>query len=230
MDLTKSIEPKSDQMNAEDLLSGPRTFTITDIRAGSSEQPVSVFLAEHPQPFKPSKTVIRLMVLAWGVESSAHIGQRMTLYRDETVLWAGKEAGGIRVSHMSGIRKQLSIALPIRKGTKQRYVVDPLPDVAPPARGGQQPGPLDQLVAAFDAAGIVGKVDRLAYCRGIVQRGIGSANDLTAGELAEVIAALAAPPVASGPSLADVPVAPEPGEPSEEELAAIAERELGGDR
>jgi hypothetical protein len=33
-DMTESIAPKSDQLNAEDLLSGPRTFTIKEVRKG----------------------------------------------------------------------------------------------------------------------------------------------------------------------------------------------------
>jgi hypothetical protein len=130
MDMTQSIAPKSDQMNAEDLISGPRTFTITDVRQGSSEQPVFVYVAEHPQPFKPSKTVRRLMVVAWGSDSAAYIGKRMTLYRDPDVRFAGENVGGIRVSHMSGIgHRKLSIALAVTKGRRTLYEVEPLPDV-----------------------------------------------------------------------------------------------------
>lgn len=128
MDMTESIAPKSDQMNAEDLLSGPRTFTITEVRGGSPDQPVSVFVAEHPQPFKPSKTVRRLMVFAWGPESDAYIGQRMTLYRDPEVRFGGQDIGGIRVSHMSGIRKRIEVALAVTRGKRGMYTVEPLPD------------------------------------------------------------------------------------------------------
>jgi hypothetical protein len=64
-DLTESIVPKSDQLNAEDLLTGPRTFTITEVRKGSLEQPVDIHLAEFPgRPFRPSKTVRRILVAA----------------------------------------------------------------------------------------------------------------------------------------------------------------------
>jgi len=80
MDLTESIAPKSDQLNAEDLLSGPRTFTIEKVTAGSAEQPVDVHLVEFPgRPFKPSKTVRRIMVAAWGKDSAAYVGRKMTL-------------------------------------------------------------------------------------------------------------------------------------------------------
>src|SRR5690606_23503087 len=54
MDMTESIAPKSDQMNADDLISGPRTFTIAEVGKGSPDQPVNVVLAEFPKgrPFK----------------------------------------------------------------------------------------------------------------------------------------------------------------------------------
>ena len=54
--MTQSIAPKSDQLNAEDLLTGPRTFTITEVVEGNAEQPVNVHLAEMPgRPWRPSK-------------------------------------------------------------------------------------------------------------------------------------------------------------------------------
>lgn len=40
MDMTASIEPKSDQINADDLMTSPRTFTIERVSAGSAEQPL----------------------------------------------------------------------------------------------------------------------------------------------------------------------------------------------
>jgi hypothetical protein len=131
MDMTGSIEPKSDQMNAEDLLGGPRTFTITDVRHGTADQPVNVYVAEHPQPFKPSKTVRRLMVVAWGPDTAAYIGKRMTLYRDPDVKWGGEAIGGIRVSHMSGLRAPLKLALTVTRGKRAPYVVEPLADAPP---------------------------------------------------------------------------------------------------
>jgi hypothetical protein len=133
VDLTDSIVPKSDQLNAEDLLAGPRTFTIAEVRKGASaEQPVDVVLAEFPgRPFKPSKTVRRILVAAWGPEADAYTGRRMTLYRDPEVRFGSSEVGGIRVSHLSHIAKPLSIALTVSRGKRLAYKVQVLADVAP---------------------------------------------------------------------------------------------------
>ena len=140
MDLTESIAPKSDQLNAEDLLSGPRTFTVADVKKGSDEQPVNIHLVEFPgRPFRPSKTVRRILVNAWGPEASAYAGRRMTLYRDPAVKFGGMDVGGIRVSHLSHIDKPLSVALTVSRGKRQPYTVQPLA-AAPTNSGGGDAG------------------------------------------------------------------------------------------
>lgn len=131
MDLTETIVPKSDQLNAEDLLTGPRTFTVADVKKGSAEQPVDIVLVEFPgRPFRPSKTVRRILVAAWGPDASTYTGRRMTLYRDPSVRFGGADVGGIRVSHLSHIDKPLSVALTVSRGKRQPFTVQPLPEAA----------------------------------------------------------------------------------------------------
>lgn len=131
MDLTDTIVPKSDQLNAEDLLTGPRTFTVEKVSKGSAEQPVDIHLVEFPgRPFRPSKTVRRILVAAWGPEASNYVGRRMTLYRDPAVKFGGMDVGGIRVSHLSHIDKALSLALTVTRGKRQPYTVQPLVETA----------------------------------------------------------------------------------------------------
>jgi hypothetical protein len=157
MDLSQTIVARSDQLNADDLLSGPRTFTITDVRRGDPEQPVSIVLAEFPpnRPFKPSKTVLRILVHAWGKETDDWPEKpRMTLYRDDKVKWAGQEIGGIRVSHLSHIDNRLKVALAESKGKKTLHVVDPLPDSAPTTSPAVSADLLAELTATFERKGI----------------------------------------------------------------------------
>lgn len=129
MDISKTIEPRSDQLNAEDLLTGPQTVTIVEVRPGSLEQPVEIVLAEYGprRPFKPSKTVRRILVLAWGPDTTPYRGRRMTLYRDPEVRFGGEAVGGIRVSALSHIDGQRSFALTVTKGRRQPFRVEPLP-------------------------------------------------------------------------------------------------------
>ena len=132
MDLTESIAPKSDQINAEDLLTGPRTFTIERVTAGSDEQPVNIHLVELPgRPYRPSKSMRRVLVAAWGKAAAEYVERRLTLYRDPEVTFGRDKVGGIKISHLSHIEKRLTIALTVTRGKRSPFVVEPLPDVAP---------------------------------------------------------------------------------------------------
>lgn len=133
MDLTQTIQPNSDQVNADDLMSGERTVTITGVEEGSSEQPVFVHLAEFPgRTYRPSKSMRRVMVAAWGKEASVYQGRRLTLYRDPEVTFGRDKVGGIKISAMSHIDKPLSIALTATRGKRALHKVQPLPDAPAP--------------------------------------------------------------------------------------------------
>ncbi|QIS38650.1 hypothetical protein [Clavibacter capsici] len=124
MDLSLSIEPNSAQVNAEDLLAGPRTVTITGVEAGTVEQPVFVHLAEiADRTYRPSKSMRRVMVSGWGADASAYVGRRLTLYRDPDISFGRDVVGGIRISAMSDIAKPLSIALTISRGKRKTFAV-----------------------------------------------------------------------------------------------------------
>lgn len=134
MNMLDAIAPRSDQMNAEDLLSGERTFTITDVKVfDSPEQPVHIWFAEFPKdrPFKPSKTVSRILVVAWGEDETAYVGRRLTLYREPEITFGKDRVGGIRVKAMSHIEKRFSVALASTRGKRAPHVIDRLADDAP---------------------------------------------------------------------------------------------------
>ena len=133
MDVSTAIIAKSDQMNAIDLLGGDLTVTIVDTKPGSPDQPVNIITDAYgpSRPFKPSKTVLRDIVQAWGLESQVWIGRRLTLFNDPTVLWAGQAVGGIRVKAMSNIDKAFEATHTITRGKSKKVMIQPLPDAAP---------------------------------------------------------------------------------------------------
>lgn len=150
MDLTESTLPRSDQINAESLISGPRTVTVVEVRPGSADQPVEIVTDEFGpgQPFKPSKTVRRILVAAWGPNSSVYVGRRMTLYRDPAVKWGGMDVGGIRVSHLSHLTKPLTLALTVTRGKRAPHVIQPLQEEAPTRVDHSR------AIGAFDGIGV----------------------------------------------------------------------------
>lgn len=130
MDLAETIVPRSDQLNAEDLLSGPRTITITAVKRGTDEQPVNIVTAEFGpgRPYKPSKTMRRVLVAAWGSDAQAYVGRRLVIYRDPEITFGKDKVGGIRISAMSDISTRLSVALTVTRGRRAPFIVEPLPD------------------------------------------------------------------------------------------------------
>lgn len=133
MNLAETITPKSDQLNADDLIGGPRTIKITEIRSGSAELPVCIhYEGGDGRPYKPGKSMRRVLVAIWGGQSSAYVGRRLTLYRDPAVRFGGEETGGIRISHASDIAEPQTLALTVTRGKRKPYTVQPLPAEAQP--------------------------------------------------------------------------------------------------
>ena len=124
-----SIKAKSDQLNAADLIGGPIVVAIETVTKGPKDQPWELHISGGHQPYKPCKTMRRLILNQWGNNPSVWIGRRLQLYFDPSVLWAGVRAGGIRISHMSDIRGATDIPLPVSRGKSALYHVEPL---APP--------------------------------------------------------------------------------------------------
>ena len=153
--IAKSIVPKSDQLNAEDLLSGPITITVTDVKQGTAEQPIAILIDGGRQPYKPCKTMRKVLVYCWSDQAANWIGKRMTLYADPDVMWAGVKVGGIRISHLSGIESQVMLMLSETKGKRKPITVKPLLDVAPVASA------ID-FTTLIEAATTLDELDKLA--------------------------------------------------------------------
>ncbi len=128
IDISKTIEPKSDQLNADSLIDGPITIKITDVKAIDAEtQPVSIYFeGDNNKPYKPSKGMRRVLVALWGADAKAFIGRSLTLYRDDEVRFGGVEVGGIRISHASHINEPTRVLETISKGKRRPVTIDVL--------------------------------------------------------------------------------------------------------
>lgn len=126
MNLTQSIQPKSDQLNADDLIGGPITIRLRDIKGTEDPaQPVSLYYdGDNGKPYKPCKSMRRVLVAAWGVDGKAFIGRSITLFRDNAVVFGGIQVGGIRISHMSHLaQSSLTMPLTMSKAQRRPYTV-----------------------------------------------------------------------------------------------------------
>lgn len=190
VDISDTLAPNSDQLDAVDLLGGPQTFTIKDVTKGNDEQPVQIFLAEFPRPWRPGKSMRRVLVACWGPDAATYVGRRVTLYCDNEVVFGGQAVGGTRISALSHIDKPKKVPLLVSRGKSAIFVVQPLAHAAPPPLVEGQAitaGQLKELDAGLTTLGITDRETKLATVAQVIDREIGSAKDLTASELAAVL-------------------------------------------
>lgn len=124
-DVRSTIVPKSDQLNADQLVGGPRVIHITSVTGGgSAEQPITIhYDGEEGRPYKPCLTMRKVLVCGLGHDATRWPGNSLTLYHDADVLWAGVKVGGIRISHMTGIEKDIIVSLAQSKSKKALHTI-----------------------------------------------------------------------------------------------------------
>lgn len=126
-DFAAVLAPKSDQINAQDLISGDMTVTIAGVKVTpGTEQPVSIRLEGMDRVWRPCKTTGRILMAAWGADTSVYAGRSVQLYLDPEVKWGGMKVGGIRIRAMSHIDSELRIALAESKQNRKLFTVKPL--------------------------------------------------------------------------------------------------------
>ena len=134
VNMSATVEPKSDQLNADDLISGSITIKITVVKHCGGDQPIAIhFEGDNGKPYKPCKSMRRVLIHAWGNEGSDYVGKSACLYLDPEVKFGGIKVGGIRISHLSHLDRVLDIALTATKGKRTPYQVKPLKTTPPPA-------------------------------------------------------------------------------------------------
>ena len=128
VDISQFAAPRSDQLNADDLIGGPRTITVTEVReAGGDAGPLAIYFDGcDGKPYKPGKSMMRALMFVWGPEGDDYVGRSMTLYRDPTVTFGRDEVGGIRISHMSHMSEAMEFPLTATRGKRKLYRVEPL--------------------------------------------------------------------------------------------------------
>lgn len=132
MDISDTIIARSNQQNFEDYVTGPKTATISNVKRGNAEQPVSIELVEYPgRPYKPSKSMRRVLVKAWGPDASTYVGRRLKIVGNPDITYGGIAVGGLEIVAMSHIDREFTMALTVTRGKKKKHTVQPLPDPAP---------------------------------------------------------------------------------------------------
>lgn len=127
-DFEKTLEAKSDQINASDLVGREMVITIKSIKVNSKQdQPVSISINEDTKVYRPSKGMRRLIADCWGTtDYSKYIGRQIKLFRDPEVKYGGKDVGGIAICELSDMKSSKDVVIPIARNRYKTYTVRPL--------------------------------------------------------------------------------------------------------
>ena len=126
VDIRAAIKPKSDQLNYENFIAGPQTFTVSKVTPGDRDHPVFIHMVECPAtPYKPSKGMLKCIAApdGWGDKSSKWAGLQITLYGDPTVIYGGVEVGGIKVAALEGIESDYETLISARRGVRKPHMI-----------------------------------------------------------------------------------------------------------
>lgn len=148
-DFEAAMAPKSDQINASDLIGGDMIITIAGVKVTpGTEQPVSISIKESGKVWRPCKSTGRVLMKAWGADTSQYAGRKVQLYLDEDVKWGGLKVGGIRIRAISHIDEDLRIVLAESKQVKKPVTVKRLVQQGAP----EQPARRYDAISALERA------------------------------------------------------------------------------
>jgi len=133
--MLQTVIPKSDQLNADDLIGGQyKTIKITKVSLLAGEQPIAInYDGDNGKPWKPCKSMRRVLINVWGGDGNKYIGRSLTLYRDDSVKFGGVDVGGLRISHMSDITEPKTMAITATRANRKPFTVKPLTTQQPKA-------------------------------------------------------------------------------------------------
>jgi len=130
LDISHTILTKSDQLNADDLIGNNMILNVTGVKllsSGGGDQPVVIdYDGGKGKPYKPCKSMRKVLAGLWGVDANQWVGRSMAVYNDPSVKWAGEEVGGIRICALSHIDKTKSVSMNESKHKKTTWIIEPL--------------------------------------------------------------------------------------------------------
>jgi hypothetical protein len=139
MNIREFVKIKSDRLNYEDFIMGPQDFKIVRLGKKTDQGRVRLlmfFEGREDTPYWATLGMVKCLSNpdGWGLsEFSDWIGRRIRLFGEPTVVYAGKEHGGIQISHVSHVETEFTTKITLRRGLRVDYTIFALEDAVYPA-------------------------------------------------------------------------------------------------
>lgn len=127
IDLSKTTKGKIDQIDAE-LAKEPFIIKISHLTENSDpQQPISIhWFNGDGIPFKPCLTMRRVLEKVWSKDGSTFKDRYIKLFNQKSVTFGKENTGGVRISHLSNIDKEITVRVKTKRGKYEDYSVKPL--------------------------------------------------------------------------------------------------------
>lgn len=129
MSIREALKPKSDQLNADDLLGDiTKIIKITKVTINlNSDQPIIIdYEGGQGRPWKPNKSMGRVLAALWGDDELLYIGRYVELYREPSIKFGKLVVGGIRIKALSDITEREVLSITMSRSKKERITIEPL--------------------------------------------------------------------------------------------------------
>jgi hypothetical protein len=126
--LQQALAPKSDQLNADDLIATNKTIVISgvNINLGSEQKIIINYHGDNGKPWKPSKGMGRVLTEILGGDPDQWTGQTVELFRNKEIRFGKEKCGGIQICGMSAVHNVTTLLITTSKGKKSSITINPI--------------------------------------------------------------------------------------------------------
>lgn len=148
--LQQALAPKSDQLNADDLIVSNITIVISkvSINLGSDQKIIINYHGDNGKPWKPSKGMGRVLTEILGGDPDLWVGQTVELFRNKEIRFGKEKCGGIQIAGMSAINNVTTLLITTSKGKKSSITINPIAPMGNAPAQQRQQAPVTQQPAS----------------------------------------------------------------------------------
>jgi len=127
--LAAATAPKSDQLNADDLILANKIIRINKVLVNLQLESHKIWIhfdGDQGKPWKPSKSMARVLGEILGGDFDAWIGQHIELFRNKEITFGKEKCGGIQIAAMSALNNPVTVMVTTKRSVKSKITIQPL--------------------------------------------------------------------------------------------------------